>query len=213
MTGSIVKTIEQFVTSQPFVERYGGLVRIVEAKRKIGNSDSYRIIRYPITCNAATDRCSSVGYQSDIVPNSMFRSIVYFEQIGEVKPIGITGPKDAVYEFSGSLRLVCWLNLPKLGIMGCNKASEFAACFLRSGLIKSHFLQEPYNSAVVEIGLPTVVERDTKTFSKYSYPTQIFQNIGGPFDWFHMDFPFKVRLGKNCIECPVAGDEIKCIKV
>jgi len=214
MLNQIITSISPLIQSLPFVERYGGLVQVIEKKQLVSEElQIYETIKFPITCNADAT-CFHANMYAPIVPNSMYKSVFYFEELQSMRYTETEGPKNSVVCYEGKIRLVGWLNLQKLGIEGCQYACDAYACILAKqfGLIGMHDMPLPYEKAKFAIGYPNIVPKTPAIFSKYSY-NDIIKCLIYPYDYFALDFPVKVKIAVNCIDCVEPNEPIECLTV
>jgi len=199
----VVKCLEPIIKDFPFVENYGGLVQVVSKTEVLDNGVTKKIT-FPVTCNATATCLNNSGY-SPIIPGQC-NSIFYFEG-SDLRPRGCEGAKGKTYVWTGTLTLVGWVNLRKLGVAICGDCSAIIACIMTSGIIGKCKLGPPYNNGSVEIGLPNIRKNDYKIFSKYSYYSKLKDKLIYPYQFFALDFPVTIKIPEGCIDAEICAPD------
>lgn len=135
---------------------------------------------YPVSCKLSFEECSSSAY-SELMPNSSFRSVAYFEDNGS-----------EVYEYKKNnsyiksrLRFVCWLNMNLIEHTGCTISDQIIP-----RVISLFHQSKPTNySGVVELTtrVVSVPKKDANIFGQYTYNQEISQYLLYPYDYFALD--------------------------
>lgn len=180
-----------------FLPKYGGLVRTARKKVVVSEDETTELL-FPVSLNTGAD-CYETGEYRNLVPDTDQRSIVYIEQTTDIEAIE-KPPLPSRYNIGAygvTVRIVVWLNLPKLG--------------------HEHYAQsiEPYLTAVFGVvqdagyDIRRVLVRDEEIFSKYAYDDRILSKLGYPYDFFAVDVDATMRNYPQCDIMRIPG-EINC---
>src|SRR5688572_11995058 len=117
MINDIGQILKSRLAPLAFIDKLGGVVRVVTKNETDSNG---RVVRksFPVDCDVTNDDCLA-GKYTDLVPNSKYLSVAYFEDQG-IRPV-TQDVKD--FTFVASLKLICWLNLKKLGKSNCSNSA------------------------------------------------------------------------------------------
>lgn len=197
---------KEIIEGLSWTERYGGLARptpisIDEGVKKI----------FPVRQGLSNDQCFQQKRYTDLVPNSNFLNLLYFESISDFTQQKGGSSRDML--FSGRIRLVFWLNLKKMGKLdgGLQFTSGHAAAHLMRALCKRMVVTNPFSGSVEYMKF-SVVPTSPEIFSKYSYGDDVAALMHYPFDFGAIEFDVALMYGKNCVPDLGLEAEIKCIQ-
>lgn len=160
------------ITSLTWLEKYAGLVRTVsrmENKKKQS---------FPYAIDVVTGDCD-VTTLTDLVPNTLYRSVLYFEEFSGVS--SVYDPISRGELCTTELRIVAWLNGKKMtwsaeqAYMSILKLLRALPPTLSSGDYSKIRIKE--------------VEQELKSaaiFSKYTYDETMTQHLMHPHDYMSM---------------------------
>ena len=211
MINAVLELIKSTITEKPFVERYGGLVIRVN-----NESSNGRPCYFPVSCNVEAAQCFEQGRFLDLMPNSEYSSLFYWECIKDLTLQSAGSRKNNEQVHRGTIRLVGWLNLVKLGWAGeCDRAEKVAYELLRDIEAGNRYtMASPFIGSSVDMCFSSLVCRDPAIFSKYSYDEKkLMSCLLGLYDFFAIDLDVKIHTKLNCIEDNVLGTpgELDCI--
>lgn len=212
MIKTIVDLFQAQIQALPFVGNYGGLVRVITQNKVIDEkTGATKRIVFPVTCNAPSD-CWKHGFHRAITPDSRNKSIFYFETVQEPAFVKYDGPKMNRLLYSGKIRLVGWLNLPKLGFEKDCSIDEgiFYADFMEM-LPGRYSIGGNFASSMVQIGEPSIVPKE-RVFSSYTY-SDVSKNLLYPYVYFALDFPLAISINKLCLVSPTIAAPVDCVIV
>jgi hypothetical protein len=200
MNEDIANILKSQIESLPFMDRVGGLVKVI---RKQETTDKGTVVKsFPVDCGTTLQDCNTGKYK-DLVPNSKYKSIHYFEDLG----ISISGQDQATFTFDAKIKLVGWLNLKKLGKDQCSVSALAIAAILKQIEAKT------FNSGVftrIQIRCTGVDPKTSAIFSKYSYTEEINQYLMFPYDYYAMTFTVNFTIPNKCIADWVSSIPINC---
>lgn len=200
MNVDIANIIKSYIIGQPFVEKIGGLVRPLSFQQVDGDRSYNKTI--PIDCGTTYTDCIK-GKYTDLVPNSKYKSIIYFEDGGT--SFSSSEPRD--FSFESRLKLVCWLNQKKLGKSACS-ISAVAILNILKIIPDGHFNSTPYTRIRIQ-----AVGQDAKSpaiFSRYTYDEKVLQYLLYPFDYFALNLKINFTVPRSCIIDWTNGSETSC---
>lgn len=206
------------------IHKYGGLTFPISIPEEIGKTDGGESIlktkTFPIAAGVTFEECMGQRAYQELTPNSKYRSIAYFEQLGDATinaQEGRFAPKGGLVVYDIPVRLVFWGNLKKLNING-DGATEFSmsapisiaiqnALFRRGGFSLNN---AAYEHATVEFIFAGQELKDaTKVFGRYTYG-DLTKFMLAPYDWFSLRYTVRLRINRNCVETFTIGSEIEC---
>lgn len=205
MIEQILKQLEPRVMCMPFIERFGGLVRIAR-KTFINNIGmSYEKV-YPVSSTIRETDCWDKGLYTDLMPNEKYKSVSYFEQIS---PVIITNSDlgSNYFKAETNVKFVCWINLKKLGIERPD-TQAFEYSFFKEFFGGSTALMGNYEFATrVNIKPTKVGSKSENPFAGYSYEDKAAL-LMYPFDFFHIDLNITWHMNPKCYDHPSIYPEI-----
>lgn len=192
-----------------WVHRYGGLVRPIEVELR-GEDDILPLRRrFPISCDVTARQCYENERYLDFVPDDKFKSITYFEQVGDtrIEPHRELRNK---WHFTADVNFVAWLNLPALGFDTCDNVHLFVADAFRAILsepIKN--INEPNRISQISIQPVGQTQHGASVFSGYSYEDKKALMLF-PYGAFAIRFQVSWIAGMECFLPVQLGDPIDC---
>jgi len=194
------------INTLPFIDKIAGVVKILsytnidKDNRPVKNT-------FPVYCKAPInlDACDTSRYL-DLCPDDKKKSVLYLEDKG-IRFISITGTK---ITFRASFDLVCWLNLPLLGVENCS----FSAAALTNIIQKLIGKGIPFQSGIYQqIKLTPVFEqsKSVNPFIKYTYNLENQQILMYPYDYFVLSIDAEFIVDSRCIEEIVLNPPIDCL--
>ena len=195
MNKDIADIIVDKIAGLAWVEKYAGLTRPITISQPNPNGATTPVKKtFPVACNVTPEECDKKGLYNDLMPNSKYKSVMYFEDFG----INITGSDAHYINCQSTLRLVCWLNGKKLGYDGCGISSIAVMGILKvfAGMFN------PFNEGnfvKIKIGAVSEAPKEPQIFTKYSYDESASQLLMYPFDYFALNLRVDFSIPFNCI--------------
>lgn len=200
MTNDIATILNTYLSTLPFADRIGGVVKPITFQT--GSADAPTRKTIPIDCGVSEKDCVT-GKYTDLIPNSKYKSIMYWEDGGTT----INGNNTRDFNFTSSLRLVCWINLKKVGKTDCN-ISSLAITNILNVLPTAPFNSGIYTRLRITVQQELIKSKDI--FSKYTYDEAIVQYLMFPYDYFALDIRVNHTILKSCINDWENGTPINC---
>lgn len=203
MNTDLAETYRTEIAGLSFVDRIAGLVRPVSISDQ--SETGGRILKtFPVACNVSAKDCTTKGKYQDLVPNSGKKSIIYFEDGG----IQNIGRDNHGIKFRSLLNIICWLNLPKLGVSDCNFSAKAAL-----GII-SKLPYQPFNFAGMytrcSITGISEAKKNNAIFAPYTYDETVTQYLMYPYDYFMLTVITEFTVPLSCIEEILASPSLNC---
>lgn len=214
------------VSGVPLIEKYGGLVFPLSIPEQVGaTSTGEPILKekvFPVSCGISFESCITGRKYQELVPNSRYRSIAYWEQTGDAvlntnETKLIPKGKASVYDIPA--RLVVWMNIQKLNIN--NEAYEQCsivapvmlavekALHNRNGFTISN---PTYDNPHVKYIFQGQETKDAKkAFGQYTYGSETAKFMLWPFDFFVLKYLVRLRINRDCVESFVLGSAVSCV--
>lgn len=194
MNERVANIIKTNIEHLSFVEKIAGLVRTM--KMEVLGADNQKTIKFfPVACDVTADECIKGKYQ-DLIPDSKYKSIIYFEDGGT----RLQYKKNNWVGFTSNLSLICWLNLKKIG---CNCTYSTAAILS----ILADLPEMPVDDTILkQVRIIATSERPKSNaiFSRYTYDEKINQYLLNPYDYFALDLTIEYMVNLGCVEQLIA---------
>ena len=184
MNQSIASIIKSHIEDLDFVDKIAGLTAVtnIEIKDKDGNMVQKS---FPVACCVTAADCKEGAY-NDLMPNSEYRTVIYFEDKG----VTFTRREGKWKYYQSQLRLVCWINIELLtgaeckSEVPCTYAAHIVAEIIRA---LPQFPEEhsPFNFVYSEVTDQEV--RNNAIFSQYTYDEKHSQYLMAPYDYFALN--------------------------
>ena len=214
MLPKILKPISDELTQLCWVGRYGGLTKCVMHKDCDIFAKDSKILQYPISCNVDVKDCWENDLYLNLVPNSAYKSIVYWEEVGGYVPqTGIRLSEKGYYQIRQKMRLVIWLNMPLLGYTGCSVADIIVPELM--GLLhncKWTTTDQGFGNIASKVTyVNSWKETINKVFKQYNYGDK-YQLFLFPYDVLSLDVEIEYMMDPNCVEPLVCGEPVECLR-
>lgn len=185
MNQAIADIIKTHIEGLDFVDKIAGLVSAVSFD--ISDKDNQLITKtFPVACCVTADDCKQGAY-NDLMPNSQYKTVIYFEDGGVSFERYVSNWK----YYKSTLRLVCWINIEKITNSGvcksevpCTYAAHIIADIIR---VLPAFPQNiaPFDHVYSEVTGQLV--RNPSIFGAYTYDEKHSQFLLAPFDYFALE--------------------------
>lgn len=190
MNIDIAEVLKGFLTTASFTDKIAGLVQTMRVG--ITNNDGQRTESlFPVSCLYTYDECKT-GKYAELVPNSKYKSILYFEDNGLS-----FGQREGRWQFVESrLKLICWANMKKIDKDDYNSSNMISE-------ILYLFPDMPFDSGIFKQVLISVTGQDIRNnsiFSKYSYNEPFTQYLMYPYDYFALNLTINFKIIPACYE-------------
>lgn len=211
MIADVGNIITELIEDLPFIDPKGfaGVVKVITMQ---DTSDNNRLKTFPVSCNMSEDECKKGKRYLDLVPDSSKRSVLYLEDTG-LRFQGRDGTRPNYSNWKASYNLICWLNLPKLGVSGCSySALAIAGIMEKFPLQPFNFEDSPlsvYNR--VMITLLGQQPKSVNPMAKYSYKEEVNQFLMYPYDHFMLNIDVDFKIDNRCLILPAPLDPLNCI--
>jgi hypothetical protein len=189
MNQAIASIIRSHIEGLDFVDKIAGMTRALTFDMKGVDKDNNPITvqkTYPVACCVTPDECENQGAYKDLMPNSQYKTVIYFEDNG----VSLVKSESNWKYYTSNVRLVCWINVAKILGDTCNTGT---ACTLAAHLIVEiiRALPEfPQHHNPVNFVYSEVVNQDITNpsiFSQYTYDEKHTQYLMYPYDYFALD--------------------------
>lgn len=208
MNADIANILKSYIEPLDFVDRITGLVRpiiktdVVEMYNDDNELIGEQVIKkiFPVSCSVTHEECFEGERYMDLVPNSDYRSIIYFEDKGTI----LTGMQGKRMQFMSALRLVCWLNLDMFDTTSCTLSAPVMAAIIHA-IPTSHFNDGNYQG--ISAKLTSIPPKDASIFGAYTYNEETNQHLLYPYDYFALDLNIDFMIHESCINAIVIKDK------
>ncbi len=205
MTTDFAALIDTFIATLPFADKHAGLVRMATTRENV-NDTKTKVNTFPVACSTTAGDCNNISKLKELCPDSSKKSVIYCEENGGTTFLGMENNN---LKFRANIRLVGWLNLPKLGINNCSW-SAIAVLHIIKALPHGYFnyTNKPYTRCrIVGIG---EAEKSAAIFSRYTYDEAVAQYLIYPYDYFALNISIEFCVSRNCIDDLILDNPINC---
>jgi hypothetical protein len=203
MNTAVANIIKSKFENLSFIDKIAGAVRVVSRQELSGNNTIVK--KFPVDCGVSQSDCSS-GKYVDLIPNSKYKSIHYFEDLGVSKD----GNDAKTFSFESKLKLIGWINQKKLGKTDCS-VSHLAIAAILKQIPTNFFYDATTGFSRISITCDGIEPKNADIFSKYSYKEEVNQYLMFPYDYYAIDFTTKFTVPYQCIDSWVNDVETNCI--
>lgn len=205
MVNEIVDILSARVGELEWVERRAGLVMAAQKPVQVRGDDGTLLTvgaeNWPVACNVTPEGCADVNMLNALCPDSSRVSVLYWQDTAGATFQQTVGPKLKTLEFAFSVRLLAWLNLPKLGIADCAWAARVVPGII--GKLQGSQAGNDIYKNVRVTGI-TQLAKTPEVFNPFSF-VQEGQKKGlflPPYDYFALQVSGRFTIMPTCIEPP-----------
>lgn len=216
MIHTIVTPIKDAIATMPLFTT-GTDTRIAGIVRPSTRYKDGRSFVLPAAFDVEGRACWEQGRYFELLPNDLYRAVVYFEQLSDVRFEGYKDSKDRIMIYQVNLRLVCWVNFKKMGTtdltitdrlsLGVIKALTATKGEISRTSGKLTVTDGNFTNSTVEVEPVSQVRQDRSIFSRYTIKED---NLLYPWDYFAINLACTLYVGRECFTEVVAGEEIEC---
>lgn len=214
------------ISGEPLIEKYGSLVFPLSVPEKVGETTTGEPILkekvFPVACGVNFQDCVANRKYQELVPNSRYKSIAYWEQLGDATMNQAEmrqAHKSGLLVFDIPARLVVWLNIQKLNInneafQSCSIAAPVAlqiekALHNRAGFSITNDAYQ--NATVTYIFQGQEPKEYARVFGRYTYGNETAKFMLFPYDWVSLRYTVRLRINRNCVEDFTLGSPVECV--
>jgi hypothetical protein len=189
MNEKIANILKSRLEGLPFVDKLAGLVRPMRIEVI---SDGGRAPKtFPVSSDLSFNDVEKGKYK-DLIPQSKYNSIIYFEDNGT----SLAYRERGRVGFVGRLNLVGWLNLDKINCL--KTGSTEAILSILSTFPEGHFSVDELRE--IRITAVSEVVKSNAIFARYSYDEIKTQYLLHPFDYFALAINVEYWVKLNCVQ-------------
>jgi hypothetical protein len=191
MNNKIANIIVDYIKELDWIDKIAGLTQIARVTQ--GGVEK----RFPISCDMTFDDACVKGCYDDLMPNSQYASVVFFED-GSFTFSRAEGNK--LY-YESRLRMVVWLNYKKL-TGGCGSTSEYIISIIKA---LPAFAQNVGDMLRLSVTVTSQMPRTSGVFDKYTFDEKRSQYLMLPYDFFALDIKTTFFIISECVEPDPGG--------
>ena len=187
MNQAIANIIKGHIDNLDFVDKIAGLTAALTfdiITRDKENNPTSMQKTVPIACCVTPEDCQKEGAYNDLMPNSAYKTVIYFEDGG----VTFERSESNWKYYKSNLRLVCWINIEKITGSTCKSenpctyAAHIIAEIIRALPEFPENAHGPIEKVYSEITNQLV--RSPSIFSAYTYDEKHVQYLMAPYDYF-----------------------------
>ena len=186
MNQAIAHIIRDYIGHLDFVDKIAGLTSISTFEIR-GPDNAMKQITVPIACCVTPEECDREGAYYDLMPNSQYKTFIYFEDGG----VSFVRSESNWKYYTSNLRLVCWINIELLTHSGICKSDipcTYAAHIITE--IIRHLPEFPKHVSPLSFVYSEITGqaiRSASIFGAYTYDEKHSQYLMAPYDYFALD--------------------------
>lgn len=209
MLTHLLKPIGTILLAKDYVGKYGGLVRTVKDSRPSSLREGFVDAIYPVSADVDSEDCWNNNRYKDLVPDGSKKSVFYIEDIDGLQFVGQApiSPRGSALAFKGRVRLVGWLNLPKLGVTASEMSGLIGMDLLKSIDNKRGKVVSPFPTKEIKYTVERFDSKNINPFAKYTYSTNealLFY----PYDFVSLVIVVEAIVDKSCFEGIDIGEAV-----
>lgn len=217
MVATLVKILADRLSGISWIDLNAGMSKAISRDQYVETESGAKAATvkesFPIAWNTDQNTCWQTGEYMDLMPNDKYKSVVYWEDLSglQLKEIRSISGKRSLQWYEARLRMVCWLNVKKMGYQSGEQISSLQLDVIKTlNGYEVNDITNPIKIKSMAVSLLDIPQKDSKNiFGKYTYGNRddLFMY---PYDYFAIDFKVIISLGGNCD--PVGGvmGEIAC---
>jgi hypothetical protein len=201
MNKALARVLRDKLLDLPFIEVAAGLVQTVTTTDSVPNSAADEAAvsavtkKFPVATSVIPEDFCKNGKEFRTIPNSNYRSLIYFEEFG----ISV-GPKNHGHTaFTSRIRMVIWLN--RKNLVGASYTDISGRCMAM--IIDRLTGNNPENVDIftrLTCEVAAILPQDASVFARYTYSEADRQYLRPPFEFFAIDFTCKYQVPSNCMD-------------
>ncbi len=173
MIAVIAEVLRDKLSTLPWIERTGGLVLAATRPNLSTAPDMSTVVAgyqtYPVSATVNLQDCWESGAYKLLEPDSLKSAVAFFVDDSGVQSLGTEGPKGSAIRFKFSLKMLCWMNLARLGSMvtgGNVNAAGRAAAYVMAEMLGRHSATGLFGGGVEEDAFLQIEVKDVDELKK-----------------------------------------------
>jgi hypothetical protein len=185
MNQAIASIVKGYISDLDFVDKIAGLTQVCTFEIK-GADNTPKQITVPIACCVDPEECGREGAYYDLMPNSEYKTVIYFEDKGWT----FVKSESIFKYYVSNIRLVCWINIEKILGKDCkdDRPCTYAAHIIAE--IIRHLPEHPVNITPFAKVYHEITDQEIRSnaiFSQYTYDEKHAQYLMAPYDYFSIN--------------------------
>lgn len=211
---AIKSTLEGIeVDANPLIEKYGGLVFPITIPQEVGRTDGGESVlkekTFPVSCGVTFADCVNNRRYQELVPNSKYRSISYWEQTGDATmdtSLARNAHKGGLLVYDIPARLVFWGDIRKINVNDngsddCTVVAPVSLAIQKALNRRGGFPITGYENARVDLSFLGQERKDVgSVFGKYTYGKEVSNFMLYPYDFFSLRYNVRLWVSRSCLD-------------
>lgn len=195
MNNILAEAYRDEIASLPFADKIAGVVRVATYKE---SGDDYSAVKsFPVACDLTAEQCKT--RQRELCPDSAKKSVIFFEDGG----CDFLKKEGKFLHFQSTLRLLCWLNLKRIGSTQCT-VSAIAIANIINKLPETFFSTGGLSKC--KVTRVSEAPKSSAIFGNYTFDENSTQYLLHPFDYFRLDITTEFAINPACIDELTIGE-------
>jgi len=200
MNQAVADIIKGQIEGLDFVDKIAGLVST--AHIEIKGPDGPVEKAFPIACCTTANDCKEGAY-NDLMPNSDYSTVIYFEDGG----LSFVKYESNKKYYTSTLKLVCWINIAQIIKDTCNTGEVCTrSAHIITEIIRAlpRFAEDhtPFHQMYSEVVGQEI--RSNSIFAQYTFDEKHIQYLMYPYDYFALTIKtdFAICLDSDVVPAP-----------
>ena len=204
MNQAIANIIKGHIAGLDFVDKIAGLTSVLTFE--IRDKDNNMVQKsFPVACCVTPEECEKDGAYNDLMPNSEYKTVIYFEDGG----VSFEKSESNWKYYTSNLRLVCWINIEKLTESGICKSEvpcTYAAHIITEIIRALPEFPENTHGPIEKVYSEVISQaiRSPGIFAAYTYSEIHSQYLLAPFDYFALEIRTTFAICMKSTDVPDA---------
>jgi hypothetical protein len=211
MQAVIAEVLRAKLGGLPWLERTAGLVQV--ASRPAYTTVEGKAVQtgtqtYPVACNVNVADCWENGVYKLLEPDQSKSGVAFFMDNGGIQQIGTEGPRGADIRFQFNLRLLIWLNLPRLGepitANGCTISGRIGLYLIEKlhgkqsadGVFSGALEEQVFRA--IEVKRIDELQKSAAMFEPFDFAKKNHLFFW-PYDYMGLSIQGEFLINKNCL--------------
>ena len=218
MLSVIAEVLRDKLSTISWIERTGGLTLVASRPIFTTAANMQSVVsgyeNYPVSCTVNLQDCWESGAYKLLEPDGYKSGVAFFMDNGGVEHIGTEGPRNANIRYRFNLKLLCWLNMNRLGsditADGCNVSGRVVVYFMDKMLGK-HSAAGLFGGGIeedafkwIEVTKVDELKKDIDLFSEFNFSKRK-DFFFWPYDYFGLRLTGEFVINTHCL--PAFGED------
>lgn len=195
MTKEIAHMIATRLIDLEFVDYIAGIAQPVSDTKVADDTGKAFVKKLPVSYDFIKRPNDIKGTERDLVPNSAYKGLLYFEDNGAQLDNNKSGGRNPYW--NARIRLICWMNKKQMVESRYTEMTGVCIAEIQKALRWPRGIAAGgFNSLFVTS--IAVVEQSEAIFARYNYDAKESAYLRPPYEYFALDLGLSYRISPLC---------------